>query len=151
MNAMGHDIPTMIGVDHRVRQEDQQPDPRLHGHGRAGHGRHDRDGDAHSDNTIPMMTGEGPFGSVEMGGMFSVLKVRRDQNRATTRTRVGTRTLRARWPMSTPARLLSLPVLRPKVANPCLLKKSAAPTLLFRSENRLHTAATDPIHFTLTT
>jgi hypothetical protein len=31
------------------------------------------------DNTAPMMTGEGPFGSVEMGGMFSVLKVRRDQ------------------------------------------------------------------------
>ena len=31
------------------------------------------------DNTVPMMTGEGPFGSVEMGGMFSVLKVRRDQ------------------------------------------------------------------------
>ena len=30
-------------------------------------------------NTAPMMTGEGPFGSVEMGGMFSVLKVRRDQ------------------------------------------------------------------------
>ena len=25
------------------------------------------------------MTGEGPFGSVEMGGMFSVLKVRKDQ------------------------------------------------------------------------
>jgi len=33
------------------------------------------------DNTIPMMTGDGPFGSVEMGGMFSVLKVRRDQKR----------------------------------------------------------------------
>lgn len=31
------------------------------------------------DNTVPMMTGQGPFGSVEMGGMFSVLKVRRDQ------------------------------------------------------------------------
>jgi hypothetical protein len=30
------------------------------------------------DNTAPMMTGQGPFGSVEMGGMFSVLKVRRD-------------------------------------------------------------------------
>ncbi|MFC0373251.1 hypothetical protein [Methylobacterium isbiliense] len=28
------------------------------------------------DNTLPMMTGEGPFGSVEMGGMFSVVKVR---------------------------------------------------------------------------
>lgn len=27
-------------------------------------------------NTLPMMAGEGPFGPVEMGGMFSVLKVR---------------------------------------------------------------------------
>jgi hypothetical protein len=26
-----------------------------------------------------MMTGQGPFGGVEMGGMFSVLKVRKDQ------------------------------------------------------------------------
>jgi len=31
------------------------------------------------DNTAPMMTGEGSFGSVEMGGMFSVLKVRDNQ------------------------------------------------------------------------
>jgi hypothetical protein len=31
------------------------------------------------DNTEPMMGGQGPFGSVEMGGMFSVLKVRKDQ------------------------------------------------------------------------
>jgi hypothetical protein len=31
------------------------------------------------DNTAPMMTGEGPFGSVEMGGMFSMLKVRAGQ------------------------------------------------------------------------
>ena len=31
------------------------------------------------ENTVPMMTGDGPFGSVEMGGMFSVLKVRKDQ------------------------------------------------------------------------
>ncbi len=31
------------------------------------------------ENTIAMMTGEGPFGSVEMGGMFSVLKVRKEQ------------------------------------------------------------------------
>jgi hypothetical protein len=33
------------------------------------------------DNTARMMTGEGPFGSVEMGGMFSMVKVRRDQKR----------------------------------------------------------------------
>jgi len=28
------------------------------------------------DNTLPMMTGAGPFGPIEMGGMFSVVKVR---------------------------------------------------------------------------
>ncbi|CAB3698677.1 Cell division protein FtsP [Paraburkholderia rhynchosiae] len=28
------------------------------------------------DNTLPMMTGTGPFGALEMGGMFSVVKVR---------------------------------------------------------------------------
>lgn len=31
------------------------------------------------ENTVPMMSGKGPFGSVEMGGMFSVLKVCREQ------------------------------------------------------------------------
>ena len=28
------------------------------------------------DNTVPMMTGWGQFGPIEMGGMFSVVKVR---------------------------------------------------------------------------
>jgi hypothetical protein len=27
-------------------------------------------------NTLPMMTGEGQYGSIEMGGMFTVLEVR---------------------------------------------------------------------------
>jgi hypothetical protein len=31
------------------------------------------------DNTYPMMAGEGPFGAIGMGGMFSVVKVRKDQ------------------------------------------------------------------------
>jgi hypothetical protein len=31
------------------------------------------------DNTAPMMTGQGPMGAIGMGGMFSVLKVRRNQ------------------------------------------------------------------------
>jgi len=31
------------------------------------------------DNTAPMMTGQGPFGALEMGGMFTTVKVRRDQ------------------------------------------------------------------------
>jgi hypothetical protein len=28
------------------------------------------------DNTLPMMTGTGPFGPLEMGGMFTTVKVR---------------------------------------------------------------------------
>ena len=27
-------------------------------------------------NTLPMMTGEGQFGPIEMGGMFTVVKIR---------------------------------------------------------------------------
>ena len=27
-------------------------------------------------NTLPMMTGRGPFGNIEMGGMFTVIKIR---------------------------------------------------------------------------
>jgi hypothetical protein len=27
-------------------------------------------------NTLPMMAGQGPFGSIGMGGMFTLLKVR---------------------------------------------------------------------------
>jgi hypothetical protein len=33
------------------------------------------------DNTLPMMTGQGQYGPVEMGGMFTVMKVRREQKR----------------------------------------------------------------------
>jgi hypothetical protein len=28
------------------------------------------------DNTLPMMTGTGPYGPIEMGGMFSTVKIR---------------------------------------------------------------------------
>jgi FtsP/CotA-like multicopper oxidase with cupredoxin domain len=80
MNAMGHDIPTMIGVDHSglVNKIQQSvPDYMLMGErGMADMGEMEM---ALPDNTAPMMTGWGPFGSLEMGGMFSVVKVRRDQ------------------------------------------------------------------------
>src|SRR5690606_19668591 len=33
------------------------------------------------DNTLPMMMGQGQFGPLEMGGMFTVVKVRREQKR----------------------------------------------------------------------
>ena len=80
MNAMGHEVPTMIGVDHRkvARQiTDVIPDYMVMGErGMADMSEMEM---PLPDNTAPMMSGEGPFGSVEMGGMFSMLKVRRGQ------------------------------------------------------------------------
>jgi FtsP/CotA-like multicopper oxidase with cupredoxin domain len=80
MNAMGHEVPTMIGVDHRgVAQQISRlvPDYMVMGErGMADMGEMEM---PLPDNTLPMMTGQGPFGSMEMGGMFTTVKVRRDQ------------------------------------------------------------------------
>ena len=77
MNAMGHDVPTMIGVDHRgIAQKiiNLVPDYMVMGErGMADMGEMEMQV---PDNTLPMMTGTGPFGPIEMGGMFSVVKVR---------------------------------------------------------------------------
>ena len=80
MNAMGHNVPTMIGVDHRgVAKQITNliPDYMVMGE----RGMHDMTEMEMPlpDNTAPMMTGTGPFGAVGMGGMFSVLKVRKGQ------------------------------------------------------------------------
>jgi hypothetical protein len=48
------------------------------------------------DSTARMMSGEGPFGCLEMGGTFSVLKVCKDQRRGTTRTQGGSSTHKGR-------------------------------------------------------
>jgi hypothetical protein len=80
MNAMGHDVPNLIGVHHQdmVRQiTELVPDYMVMGErGMADMAEMEM---PIPDNTAPMMGGVGPFGSVEMGGMFSVLKVRHDQ------------------------------------------------------------------------
>ena len=80
MNAMGHGVPTMIGVDHRGLAERINrliPDYMVMGD----RGMHDMAEMEMPlpDNTVAMMTGQGPFGAMGMGGMFSVVKVRRDQ------------------------------------------------------------------------
>ncbi len=82
MNAMGHDVPTMIGVDHRGLVSKMQklvPDYMVMGErGMADMGAMEM---PLPDNTLPMMGGQGPFGAAEMGGMFTLLKVRRGQPR----------------------------------------------------------------------
>ncbi|MDN6885758.1 copper oxidase [Variovorax sp. CAN2819] len=80
MGPMGHEVPTMIGVDHKGVAEKIRklvPDYMVMGDkGMADMGEMEM---PIPDNTVPMMTGAGPFGSAEMGGMFTLLKVRRDQ------------------------------------------------------------------------
>jgi manganese oxidase len=78
MNAMGHNVRTYIGVDQRQLKDrinrlvggDYMP---MGSQGMAEMGEMEM---AAPDNTLPMMTGFGPFGAMEMGGMFTVLKVR---------------------------------------------------------------------------
>lgn len=80
MNAMGHDVPTMIGVDHQgLTRQIQELLPEYMVMGERGMADMTEMAMPIPENTAPMMTGEGPFGSVEMGGMFSVLKVRDNQ------------------------------------------------------------------------
>jgi len=80
MNAMGHDVPTMIGVDHRgvVKQITSLiPDYMVMGErGMADMAEMEM---PLPDNTLPMMSGQGPYGAVEMGGMFTTVKVRAEQ------------------------------------------------------------------------
>ena len=77
MNAMGHQVPTMIGVDQRdvlAKINRLVPDYMAMGEkGMADMGAMEM---PLPDNTLPMMTGQGPFGPIEMGGMFTVVKVR---------------------------------------------------------------------------
>lgn len=73
MNAMNHDLPNMIGVqpsDAKIRQVL----PGFMSMGETGMG--DMMTMGLPKNTLPMMTGKGPYGDIEMGGMFTVLKVR---------------------------------------------------------------------------
>lgn len=78
MNAMGHDIPNLLGVDQTGVEEKIRA--LLPGYMAMGeHGMHEMTemGMEGPENTLPMMGGEGPFGSIGMGGMFTILKVRK--------------------------------------------------------------------------
>jgi hypothetical protein len=81
MNAMGHEVPTMLGVkqDDLVEKiSNLVPDYMPMGET----GMNEMSDMASMmemplpENTLPMMTGQGQYGPINMGGMFSVLKVR---------------------------------------------------------------------------
>lgn len=80
MNAMGHDLANLIGVDHRgLAGKIKKVIPDYMVMGERGMADMTEMEMAIPENTLPMMTGDGPYGSLEMGGMFTVLKVRKDQ------------------------------------------------------------------------
>jgi FtsP/CotA-like multicopper oxidase with cupredoxin domain len=78
MNAMGHDVKTYIGFDLKdVRQKiSRVVGGNFMPMGSTGMGEMGAMEMPAPDNTLPMMTGFGPFGPIEMGGMFTVVKVR---------------------------------------------------------------------------
>ncbi len=84
MNAMGHDVPNTLGA--KLSESEAAIKRLLPGYmamGEQGMAEH-QDHAQHMQgpvNTLPMMMGSGPYGNLEMGGMFTVLKVRRDQPR----------------------------------------------------------------------
>jgi manganese oxidase len=80
MNPMGHTVPNMIGVDHRgLVKKIQKLIPEYMVMGERGMADMGEMEMPIPEQTLPMMTGTGPYGAVEMGGMFSMLKVRKDQ------------------------------------------------------------------------
>ncbi|MET0918037.1 MAG: copper oxidase, partial [Burkholderiales bacterium] len=77
--AMGHDVPTMIGVEQRdIARKINRLVPEYMVMGDRGMADMGEMEMALPDNTLPMMTGFGPYGPLEMGGMFTVVKIRRD-------------------------------------------------------------------------
>ena len=82
MGPMGHDVPNTIGVDQRgVEAKIRQMLPGYMAMGKDGMGEHQDHTDggmAGPPNTLAMMAGKGPVGNIEMGGMFTVVKVRDD-------------------------------------------------------------------------
>ena len=81
MNAMGHNVPTLIGVDHKgVAEKINKLVPGYMVMGDKGGSMGGMEMEI-PENTLPMMTGTGPYGDIEMGGMFTLMKVRADQKK----------------------------------------------------------------------
>ena len=123
MNAMGHAVPTMLGVDTReVAAKVANLVPGYMAMG--GQGMADMAAMQmmpRPENTAPMMTGTGPFGPVEMGGMFSVDEgASRPGPRRLPRPGLVRPSLRAAWRANGPVRSTWRRPPRPPVRPRCL-------------------------------
>ena len=79
MNAMGHSIPNTLGASQQQLEEKiRELVPGYMAMGETGMAEHSEH-ITHMGgpkNTLPMMMGKGPFGNIEMGGMFTIIKIR---------------------------------------------------------------------------
>jgi manganese oxidase len=83
MNAMGHQVPNMIGVNQDgIANAFSKLVPDYMQMGETGMNEMVDMAEMMPmplpENTLPMMNGKGPFGAIAMGGMFTTLKVRKD-------------------------------------------------------------------------
>ena len=77
MNQMGHEVPNMTGVNQGESvAKVQKLLPGYMPMGENGMGEMGQMNMGGPKNWVPMMTGDGQFGPIEMGGMFTVFKVR---------------------------------------------------------------------------
>lgn len=79
MNQMGHGGPNMIGVNPGRLDERMRRTVGLGGYmtmGQNGMGEMADMRMPNPKNSIPMLGGKGPFGTIDMGGMFTIVKVR---------------------------------------------------------------------------
>lgn len=82
MNAMGHDFPNMIGISQKgIADTFSKLVPDYMPMGKTGMSEMSEMAEMMAmplpENTLPMMMGKGQFGPIEMGGMFTTLKVRK--------------------------------------------------------------------------
>ena len=77
MMQMGHGLPPMVGVDTKTLDRRMaRVDPRYMSMGTTGMGGMGEMDMPIPDNSLPMRGGPGPFSYIDMGGMFTVIKVR---------------------------------------------------------------------------
>jgi len=79
MNQMGHNVPNLIGVDAGAINKAVQPLlPAYMTLGNTGMGDMADMSMPVPKNSIPMLGGKGQFGTIDMGGMFTLIKVREE-------------------------------------------------------------------------
>jgi FtsP/CotA-like multicopper oxidase with cupredoxin domain len=81
MNQMGHDLPNLIGIDPQstqARLDALVPGTMVMGATGMGDMTEHQQMMTVPRNSVPMRGGEGPYGPIDMGGMFTVLKIRDD-------------------------------------------------------------------------